>query len=132
MPDLRTTKRLVETFVTNNVTTIPLSYDNIEYLGNKDFYVHLTLSFLLSSNANIGSQLHKRVRHQGDIVFKLFTQIGIGSDSAFEALDYIRTQVENKQIDSNLFTYAAQPTRQGVGDEGSYTYFLRIPFVSDE
>ena len=132
MANLVNTKRLIETFVATNIATVPLSYDNIEYTGNKDFYPHLTIAFLNSENANIGSALSKRIRHQGVIVFKLFTEINKGTDKALETLDQIKTQVENKYIDSNLFTYAAEPTRQGVGDEGSYTYFLRIPFVSDE
>ena len=132
MPNLTNTKIDIESFVASNITTIPLSYDNIQYNGDKDYYAHVTVAFIDSENANIGSQVHKRVRHEGVIIFKVYTEIGIGTNKSLEALDYIKTQVENKYISSNLFTYAAESIRKGEDDVGNYVGFLRIPFVSDE
>lgn len=132
MPNFTDTKRILETFISTNIIDIPFAYDNIEYTGDKNFYAYVKIKFLNDENINIGSTLHKRIRHEGDIVFKLYTEIGIGTDKSLTALDNIKTQVENKYISENLVTYAAQPTREGANNSGSYVNFLRIPFVSDE
>ena len=132
MPNFNDTKTILESFVTNNVVGIPFAYDNIDYYGDKNFYAFVKIKFLNDTNINIGSTLHKRIRHEGDIVIKLYSEIGIGTNKSLEALDNIKTQVENKYISENLVTYAAAPTREGANDSGSYINFLRIPFVSDE
>jgi len=132
MPNLNDTKTILESFVSNNVTGIPFAYDNIEYTGDKNFYASIRVQFVYDSNINIGSILHKRIRHEGDIVFKLYSEIGIGTKKSLTALDNIKTQVENKYISENLMTYAAEPTREGADESGNYINFLRIPFVSDE
>lgn len=134
MPNLDTTRGDIESFVDVNVSPIlPIAYDNVPFdSSGLSTYTHLSLSFNGSSNVNIGGGASKHIRHVGDIVFKLYNKIDSGTSSAFVLLDSIKTQMENKYISSNLITYAAEPIRKGVGKEGFYTYFLKIPFVSDE
>lgn len=134
MPDLDTTRGDIEMFVTTGLSgLVQIAYDNVPFTSNgTSEYVHLSLSFVDSSNVNIGGVNNKRIRHFGEIVFKLYVKINSGTSSAFSLLDDIKTQVENKNISFNVLTYAAKPIRKGVGKEGYYSYFLRIPFVSDE
>jgi len=134
MPNLNTTRTDIENLIGVVITPIlPVSYDNVPFDSDGiENYVHLSLSFTNTNNVNIGAILSKRIRHEGDIVFKLYVKIDSGTATAFAFLDSIKTQVENQYISNNLLTYAAEPIRKGVGKEGYYTYFLRIPFVSDE
>ena len=134
MPNLNDTRSAIETFVDINISgTVPIAYDNVPFDADGiDMYAHLSLSFAGSENVNIGGVLQKRIRHTGDMVFKLYTKIGSGTATAFSNLDFIKTQIENKYLDPKLLTYAAEPIRKGIGKEGYYSYFLRVPFVSDE
>lgn len=134
MPNINDTRQYIETFIDTNISSIlPISYDNVPFNDNGlSYYIHVSLSFLGSSNITIGGAFNKRIRHNGDIVIKLYTKINSGTATAFDYIDQIKSNIENKNISHNLITYAAEPIRKGVGKEGFYTYFLRIPFVSDE
>lgn len=134
MPNLNETRKSIEKLVRTNVETIlPIAFDNVPFSDEGvDEYAHLSIHFTGSTNINIGVIISKRIRHTGSIVFKLYMDIDKGTSGAFVLLDSIKTQVENKYITDNLITYAAEASREGVGNEGYYTYFLRIPFVSDE
>lgn len=134
MPNLNETRRDIESFIDTNVSPIvTISYDNVPFdSSGLTQYAHLSLTFLDNENVNIGGQTSKRIRHFGDIIFKLYVKINSGTSTAFTLLDSIKLQVENKYISTNLITYVAEPIRKGVGKEGFYSYFLRVPFVSDE
>ena len=134
MPNLEETRRDIESYIDSNVSgIIPIAYDNVEFDNSVvQDYAHLTLVYNDSQNVNINAINNRRIRHLGTIVFKIYNKIGVGTSSAFTLIDSIKTQVENKYISSNLVTYAANPVRKGAGKIGYYTYFLRIPFVSDE
>lgn len=134
MPNLEGTRQYIESFIDTNISPIvKVSYDNVPFdASGLSSYVHMSLSFNDSSNVNIGGVNNKRIRHVGDIVFKVYNKIDSGTSTAFKLIDSIKEQIQNKEISGNLITYAAEPIRKGVGKEGFYTYFLRIPFVSDE
>ena len=100
MPNLNDTRADIENLIGTAITPIlPVSYDNVPFDESsiKNF-VHLSLSFTNSENANIGAVLSKRIRHEGDIVFKLYVEIDSGTAIAFGLLDEIKTQVENRYI----------------------------------
>ena len=134
MPNLNDTKIDIESHIDTNVSGIlPIAYDNIPFENDGlDKYVYLVVQFTSSSNINIGSIISKRIRHTGSIIFKLYTKIDLGTTIPLSTLDSIKTQVENRYISTNLITYAAEPARKGIGKDGYYSYFLSIPFVSDE
>lgn len=133
MPDLNTTRKDIESFVATNIVTIPIAYDNIDFdESSVGEYAYLSIHFTYSRNVNTGAINYKRIRHEGAIVFKIYSPIDSGTSLGLTRMDEIKTQVENKYISPNLITYAAEPQREGVSSEGYFTYFLRIPFVSDE
>jgi len=133
MPNLSETRRDIETYIFTNIVTIPVVFDNVKQdVSGFDEYAFTNIQFVDSTNVNLGAVLNKRIRHTGTIVFKVYTPIDQGTNRGFVLMDEIKSELENKYISNNLLTYAAEPTREGVGKEGYFAYFLRIPFTSDE
>lgn len=133
MPNLSETRRDIETEIDTNVTIVPIAFDNIKKdVSGLSEYAYVNIQFVGSGNVNIGAVNNKRIRHEGSIIFKIYTPIDGGTDRGYVIMDTIKTQLQNKYISLNLLTYAAEPTREGVSKEGYFAYFLRIPFTSDE
>jgi len=133
MPNLSETRSDIESYIYDNVVAPAIVFDNVRQdTSGLDEYAFVTIQYIGSSNVTLGAVLNKRIRHSGTIVFKIYTPIDQGTNRGFVLMDDIKTELENKYISSNLLTYAAEPTREGVGKEGYFAYFLRIPFTSDD
>lgn len=136
MPNLNTTRSHLETaFINGWGTTTPISYDNVNYQEvSGESYVRISIEFVDSSNVCIGGSVDgtKRQRHIGLVKLMIYTPINEGSGSAYTLADTYKTIMDNKTINTDLYTGTTDVIRSGENVDGYYSLLCLTEFTSDE
>jgi hypothetical protein len=133
MPSLDKTRELLEVAIINGWgSTTPIKFENAKFDNkNIDAFISVLLINYTSKNVCIGSEITKRIRHEGVLAIKIYTKQNIGSNDAYAYADQIRNIMDNIS-QYNLFTKASMTRKNDVPNDGWFGLIVDVPYISDE
>ena len=133
MPSLNETRESLEVaFVDGWAEATPIKYNNSKFSDkNIDAFVSIKMINYTPGNVCVGSDVTKRIRHEGVFAVKIYTKQNIGDGSAYNYADKISGIMSNLS-QNNLSTIASKTRRNSEAPDGWFGLIVDTPYSSDE